>query len=210
VKPLDVDELRGRWEGGERLAVLAAEVGLSRSQLWRRIGRPDAVPVDFVTPSALADSKSDPASEIAFVAWAAGFFDGEGCVHAGIEDGPRGLRTHLMVVVAQVVPAPLVALQARWGGSLRDQPRRNPRHRHQWRWLLVGKNSGPFLAEILPYLRVKREVAALALAYIPLIHQRRIRVSDEDMALRIPIINAIRALNRPLHAERASDRREVA
>jgi len=191
---LDTDALRARWEGGEMLAALAAEVGVSRPTLWRRIGRPDAVPVDFVTRSALGTVMPEP--DAAFVAWAAGFFDGEGCVHAGFETAPKhGLRTHLMVVVGQTVPGPLVAIHNRWGGSLRDRPARNPRHQHQWSWTLNGAHAAPFLRDVLPYLRVKREAAELALAYISLLHRHSVRLTVEDHALRRPIVEALQALN---------------
>ncbi len=190
---LDVETLRARWEGGEMLAALAAEVGLSRVRLWQRIGSPAAKPVDFVTRSAIGDV---PGPNVAFVAWAAGFFDGEGCISAGFETAPKhGLRTHLMVVVAQSASEPLVAMQQRWGGSLRDKPSRNPHHKHQWRWLLNGKNAAPFLRDVLPYLRVKGEAAALALEYIALIHPHSVPLSEADHALRRPIVEALQALN---------------
>jgi hypothetical protein len=202
---LDVEALRARWEGGEMLAALAAEVSVSRPTLWRRIGRPDAPPVDFVTRSAFGTIVPEP--DVAFVAWAAGFFDGEGCIHAGFETAPKyGLRTHLMVVVGQTVPGPLVAIQSRWGGSLRDQPARNPRHQHQWHWRLIGKNAAPFLTDVLPYLRVKRRAALLALDYIALIHPHSVRLTEEDHARRRPIVEALQALNAGTPAAREARR----
>jgi hypothetical protein len=79
------------------------------------------------------------------IAWAAGFFDGEGCVYGydGVQNG--GYRRFTFgVTVTQVVPGPLDRLLEHWGGAIRSQPQANPAHRHQSRWDVRGAQAAAF------------------------------------------------------------------
>lgn len=99
-------------------------------------------------------------------AYAAGFFDGEGCIF--IQKPNRGrLVPTLWIAATQVATEPLMWLQVRWGGSVRARRVRN--RPTSWRpvseWYVHGKNAQKFLSDILPFLTVKREQAELALEF---------------------------------------------
>lgn len=176
---LDELDIRRRFDAGESSADLAAEVGLSRVQLWRRIGSPAhykaVYPVE--APTALT------------IAWAAGFFDGEGNV--GITaDG------HVRAGAAQVVAAPLHDLQRAFGGTVRGKITPNPLHRDQWFWSVGGVAAQSFLTAIRPYLRVKGPQADLAID--ALMHhppRRGKRVGDWERAERGSFYLAMLDLN---------------
>lgn len=172
----DID-LRNRWEAGIPTDVLAAEVGLSRVQLWRRIGRPARYMQDRPEPPTPA-----------LVAWAAGFFDGEGNVHVDV-DG------NLHVGAAQVHQEPLFALQRAFGGTVRDRPGPQPNQRHQWIWRLGGWNAAEFLHLIRPHLRVKGPHADLAMAAMARPPRRGQALTEAERQERREVHLAMKALN---------------
>lgn len=94
-----------------------------------------------------------------FVAWAAGFFDGEGCV--GIARRVRGnFIEHLVgVQIGQNTRAALDAICARFGGSICKS--RTPSGCYRWR--AHGGTAERFLRAIRPYLFVKGDEADCAL-----------------------------------------------
>lgn len=98
-----------------------------------------------------------------FVAWTAGFFDGEGCVMIqGLSSG--SLR--LGVALGQKVREPLDAVAARWGGTVRvSRESRSNRHATMYDWRLHGRHAVVFLEEVRPFLLVKAAQADVAIAY---------------------------------------------
>ena len=99
------------------------------------------------------------------VAWAAGFFDGEGHVRISAPT-PGKPRYSLAVIIGQVDPRPLIHLRDLFGGAIMSNgPRRRPTHSPAWRWVLSGPAAGRFLAMVRPHLRVKDREAAVGLAF---------------------------------------------
>jgi len=101
-------------------------------------------------------------------AYAAGFFDGEGCVYVRSQHRPsheaKGwhVSAYGLVVVSQVDPRPLQWMQARWGGAIRQLKRRSaarPNDRHAWEWNCSARQCYALLHDIRPWLRVKGEQA---------------------------------------------------
>jgi hypothetical protein len=96
-------------------------------------------------------------------AYAAGLFDGEGCV---IIDKPRRGKGHtLMVTLAMREPIAVTWLQERWPGSLCPAIRR-PKAGEPftlWYWRRYTSAAAAFLSDILPYLLVKQAQAKLAI-----------------------------------------------
>lgn len=95
------------------------------------------------------------------IAWAAGFFDGEGCIVLHSNGSSPVLR--LRLDVGQVDRRPLEKLVAIFGGSIQAVPFRSERWRRQYVWRLTSPDSS--LAAMLPYLTVKKEQAELALEF---------------------------------------------
>ncbi len=96
------------------------------------------------------------------LAWAAGFFDGEGSIGIYARGDTKGHR--LDVTIGNVDLRTLEIFKRRWGGSMWTDHRKPPRQTFYF-WSLSTRSAQPFLLEILPYLIAKREQAEVALAF---------------------------------------------
>jgi hypothetical protein len=115
-------------------------------------------------------------------AYAAGLFDGEGCII--IEKPRRGKGHTLMVQLGMREPAAVAWLQERWPASLRPYTHR-PKTREPficWHWKRSTSAAAAFLCDILPYLLVKQAQAQLAIEFQSHKSFGR-RLSDEVLAL---------------------------
>lgn len=96
-------------------------------------------------------------------AWAAGFFDGEGCViiynkYSGKTRSPvYGLR----ITVAQNMKQPLEKLLAMFGGFMSKQPWT----KGCWFWHCSTNKAREALKKMLPYLQVKEEEARVGIEF---------------------------------------------
>ena len=112
------------------------------------------------------------------LAWAAGFFEGEGCI-SSCESRPRA-ACKLRINVAQVDAEPLNRLKELFGGYVCRQSDAHGRYSAVMQWCLTGSRACEFLLDILPFVtrqRVKDRIKA-AVAYIcelPVSHDRRAR-----------------------------------
>ncbi len=106
-----------------------------------------------------------------FLAWAAGFFDGEGCVMVEIskEKGClHGYRTSLHTTVTQTSLPCLQLFLEKFGGSISTSQNRTPNGRRwavQHRWVARNETSLAFLKAIEPFVVVKKEQVQAALKY---------------------------------------------
>ena len=112
--------------------------------------------------------------------YAAGFIDGEGCIavqRPSQRRGPASFRAY--VEVAQVDPAPLEFLAARWGGGIYTFDRSHERYGgnarpiHSWR--IASRVAVKFLRDIAPFAIVKRTQIANVLGLYEL--ERKPRMS---------------------------------
>ena len=108
------------------------------------------------------------------LSYLAGFFDGEGCVsiyHSkklwGAEVRPRHHIRAFVVNTDRQVPDRFREL---FGGSLYIDLRKNPKHKVAYRWNVNGGNAAKFLYVIQPYLRIKYDLAELALEFQRCLH----------------------------------------
>lgn len=102
------------------------------------------------------------------VEYAAGFFDGEGCVSINKQKfctSKRIIRPRyeLMVQVSCTNPAPLELLHERWGGSFKYFDPKNPRYKRAYRWVLGAMQAAAFLEDVLPFLLIKYDAAVVGL-----------------------------------------------
>lgn len=92
--------------------------------------------------------------------WAAGFFDGEGCITVDMRrDGKPG---SVVACVTQKLRAPLDELQARWGGAVDRKRTRSG----CYRWRCSAQQARAFLRAIYPFTLVKRPQIQIAFAYL--------------------------------------------
>jgi hypothetical protein len=106
-----------------------------------------------------------------FLAWAAGFFDGEGCVMVEMSKSKaclHGFRTVLHVTVTQTSLPCLQLHLEKFGGAIVTSENRTPNGRRwavQHRWIVRNEDAIVFLKAIEPYSVVKKEQIAAALQY---------------------------------------------
>ena len=137
------------------------------------------------------------------LAWAAGFFDGEGCIHAHTDTRPgRGRRDtyyQLMVSVGQVHREPLEQLMAWFGGSIRKSREYvgnrwgNKYNTIFWQWNLSGIKSVEFLEAIAPFSRVKKSQVDIALQW-PIQPVKFTAINDDDYNLQATICNGLQQI----------------
>lgn len=96
------------------------------------------------------------------LAYAAGLFDGEGCVHIGRWIREGRMKYHLSVLIAMTTTAPLGFMRERFGGRIRIAAKSK---KQQWEWRLYSKEAVPFLLQVLPYLKVKDAEAAVGILF---------------------------------------------
>jgi len=110
-------------------------------------------------------------SDELFLAWVAGFFDGEGSVIVEYSKSPesnRGWRTSLHATLTQTSLPCLELVQSKLGGTIKVSDNRTADTRRwavQYTWSVRNQNAIEFLQKIAPYSVVKKEQIKLALTY---------------------------------------------
>ena len=115
------------------------------------------------------------------LAWAAGFFDGEGYVTIQERIHPKYTGYYLRVGINHVAIQPLIEIQKLFGGKIEKQSLHtivgNRKQRH--RWSLSTSAAAEMLQQLLPYLKNKQKVVALGLDFQKTIGAHGKQVSDE-------------------------------
>ena len=120
----------------------------------------------------------------------AGLFDGEGYIGLRLHTGgvrPARRSFRLDVTVTNTSHLILDSF-AQFGGCVSEQARKITLSRgwkDRWQWKASGNAAVNFLRQLEPFLREKRMLAQLALAYWADRKSDPRRVSDEEYALRI-------------------------
>lgn len=134
-------------------------------------------------------------------AYAAGFFDGEGCISVIRNYNKKYSRWYheLRASVTQKHPEVLEWLCDIWGGSAyQGESLKSASNlksfsgltgKYYWyHWIRPTAKAAQFLTDILPYMKVKREQAILALEFAKLMHPpgkgRTRKCSNDELALR--------------------------
>jgi len=131
------------------------------------------------------------------LAWAAGFFDGEGCI--GIYKRHHAPESYaISLSVAQVDPRPLRRFAEIVGGPVAPSRARG-NQRPYWRWALTNRRGADVLSVLYEYLVGKKEQAALALEFQGMIESDRssggrVLLTDADRARRREYAEQIAAL----------------
>jgi len=97
-------------------------------------------------------------------AYIAGYFDADGCITAGFAGHMRSKNIRVAARISGRDGAMLEELEYVYGGSLTHSGSGRGEDYPIWIWALSGRNTIiPFLKDVLPYLRLKKEQAELAL-----------------------------------------------
>lgn len=96
--------------------------------------------------------------------YAAGFFDGEGCVAISKRNDP--LQYQLVTIVGNTDESVLQWWVERFGGSLYTRrPEVRPNRRQLYSWEARSRKAAEFLKQIQPYVRIKRDQIDAALEF---------------------------------------------
>lgn len=136
------------------------------------------------------------------VAWAAGFFDGEGYVtiqhgYSKAKSGKCYRRHSLRVGINHVAIEPLLEMQRLFGGEIEKQilfsvvGNRKPRHR----WVRNCSSAAEVLKRLMPYLKNKREVAEIGLELQATMQEDKKTIPEEMVAYRQELREKIIYLN---------------
>lgn len=122
-------------------------------------------------------------------AYLAGLFDGEGSIHMS----GRDYKSSVVVTVTNTDISVCRLFADEWGGNVGS-------YRHTSmsafskqinRWYRAGQNAKPFLESLLPYLRIKKPIAELALKLLELRPGAGHLLSSETISQRLKLIHAI-------------------
>ncbi len=95
------------------------------------------------------------------IAWAAGFIDGDGCFSSS--------NTGVFIRVAHTHKPTLDFLQKTFGGTLHEHNHGRPAHyKRVWRWAVWGDTAKEVALQLLPYLKEKKEQAAILINILDL------------------------------------------
>ena len=102
------------------------------------------------------------------LAYIAGLFDGDGCISiAKCKPRHPGCSPYYRLVVAVAMANEYIPrfLKFYFGGRVNKSSARRERWKDQWQWHLGSDDAVAFLKAILPYLKLKREEAELAIEF---------------------------------------------
>lgn len=133
--------------------------------------------------------------------YAAGFFDGEGCV--------RLVHNITVIISGCFRVETLQGFVDRWGGTVRRQRRskadieRKKRNRPGIRWEVTGPKALAFLTDIYPYLGEKKDQAEVAMAFAEYKQSSGmcmgIAFTNEQRGVLVSMHRKISALKKPVH-----------
>lgn len=131
------------------------------------------------------------------ISWAAGFFDGEGFVNIQKRSHKKYTGYYLRIGINHVAPEPIAEVQRLFGGTIVKQKddmvigNRKPRYR----WVTSTSNAAEALKQMLPYMKNKNKVTALALDFQKTIQPNKLKISDEIQEQREFFKSEIQRLN---------------
>ena len=131
------------------------------------------------------------------LAYAAGIVDGEGCISiVALRTGVRahGVDYSLLFVVRMIDPSAVFFLKEMFGGGLSVQKNKPPR-RPIYNWGLSTKPASRALKLLLPYLRVKKKQAELAIEFANYPQQIH-PISKAEFDRRTRLFQQLRQLNK--------------
>ena len=136
------------------------------------------------------------------LAWAAGFWEGEGAVTIAKS---RNYSLHVNVTNTRLKPLQL--FQSIWGGSIREHGKPTDRWARSYRWTVTNRRAASFLRGIRPYVVYRGEQLNTGLALMKNMSRRgRLqgkgqpqgtpRIEAEEIVYREGLYLRMRELNR--------------
>ena len=119
------------------------------------------------------------------LAYMAGLFDGEGCIHIAKLRRPeskRGCHFGLVATIGMTSEFLLELYRSQFGGSVYCYPRLKGNRRPCWQWIIRSRQAVAFLKAIRPYLLLKANEADLAIEFQGAMHVGGRRIKEEWVA----------------------------
>lgn len=131
------------------------------------------------------------------IIYTAGLFDGEGCISLRESKGHIGNPQFILhCTVANCDKDIIIWLQEHYQGSVHSHYDNHPRHNVRWTWYIAAQKALAFLELICPFLRIKKEQAALAIAFQKnKNHSSRRPLSEDEIVLHRGQIRQMQELN---------------
>jgi hypothetical protein len=123
--------------------------------------------------------------------YAAGFFDGEGCINASVCRTSSFIRTLVVNTNLEI----LEEFQQRWGGDINLNKKGKEHWKQAYTWRLSYAAALQFLKDIYPYLVVKKQQAEAAFIFFESSpgkgkqHTEESRIAAETAIQRIKQLN---------------------
>ena len=132
------------------------------------------------------------------LAYFAGIFDGEGCII--IRKGRSGYHT-AMATLTNTNEWICRQFQFSFGGSVYMRSPQGDRRQAIWAWSVEAQKAQGFLEIIVPYLKLKRAQAEIAIGFAKRVHkQRGYRLTAGELAIREAEKLLISNYNKPLQS----------
>lgn len=128
------------------------------------------------------------------LAYLAGFFDGEGSVYLVHEHTDN---YQLFISVSSIDKWILEWFVLAFGGKVNRQYRAKGNRKESWQWRMVDCKAEVVLRALLPYLKLKKPQAELALEFreVRLYHKGQNTINEAELILRESYRQKIKALN---------------
>jgi len=127
------------------------------------------------------------------IEYAAGFFDGEGCVNCSTnKSGSPFIRTLVVNTNTEI----LEMFKQRWGGDINANYKPKAHWKQAYTWRLSHNAAGVFLQDIQPFLVIKAKQCELALEFIAMRPSKGYKWTDDKIVDATEIINQIKLANK--------------
>ena len=126
------------------------------------------------------------------VAWAAGFFDGEGYVSIASR---MDHSQYIKVGINHVDPRPLQKFQQLFGGKLNYSSKVRGNRKPRWSWVLSCNQAKEFLLLIKPYLINKDIVTEIAIEFLSTISKTKLKLPQEITDIRLDCAKRLKLIN---------------
>ncbi len=138
-------------------------------------------------------------------AYFAGLFDGEGSISTRKHIKNKRSYYYVFIHLGNTHYPTMEFIYKKFGGTMYMAKKRNAQHKNFWRWATYTKGAKYFLEAVMPFLRIKKEQARLAvILQNHLTFQKKGRgliylLSKKELKLRESIRNKIHRFNKRIY-----------
>lgn len=134
---------------------------------------------------------------ISDLAYAAGIIDGEGCIYSRVHLTKSGsISTLLQLQITMCSECVIAWFAELFGGDVFVSQPPSLKNKVRYIWQIRGRQVGPVLQALLPYLREKKQRAKLAIEMSALISANNMqKLTEPELEKRKALASQIKAFN---------------